>query len=77
MPVVSDGDVYVALAGTLYRLNQDGSTVWTHEWTAPSAGIAVDGDRVYASNADGTLEAVDVGTGTRSWTYTPPTAAAS
>lgn len=71
-PAVRDGDVYVALDGTLYRLDQNGTTVWTYDLSGPSGGIAVDDTHVYATTTAGTVEAVSRDHGYEEWTYTDP-----
>jgi outer membrane protein assembly factor BamB len=68
-PVVASGqDLFaVAYQGHVARITREtGQIVWKHEWSS-YRGLAVDGDAVYVSSADGVLGRMDRNNGAVQW----------
>ena len=67
-PVISDGVLYVtSYQGSLVAISlQDGRQIWNRDMSA-YAGIAVDGQQVYVSDADSEVWALDRRSGASLW----------
>jgi outer membrane protein assembly factor BamB len=67
-PVISDGVIYVtSYQGSLVAISlQDGRQIWNRDMSA-YAGIAVDGQQVYISDADSEVWALDRRSGASLW----------
>ncbi len=74
VPIVTDDRVYAASSRTVAAMRTDGTVVWNRSISAEPTNAHLESDRLYVTDRDGNVTALNATTGERAWNVSTGTA---